>query len=98
MTAHLTVDEVGTVRLYEGDRLLDTVVVAGSGRSEHVVEPAMQLPVSPSAFRCDCPDCDGFDAEADGLGGMRAAVWLLLPIFALGVAVALILLWLRWSS
>jgi len=98
VTARLTIDEAGTVRLYDGDRLLDTVVVAGSGRSEHVVEPAMPLPESPSPFRCDCTDCAGFDAEADGLGGMRAAVWLLLPIFALGVAVALILLWLRWSS
>lgn len=94
MTAHLTVDEVGTVRLYEGDRLLDTVIVADSGRSEHVIEMAVVDALLP----CDCPDCDGFDAEADGLGGMRAAVWLLLPIFALGVAVALILLWLRWSS
>ncbi len=93
--SRLTIDEAGTVRYYDSaGRLLDTVIVADSGRSEHVIEMAVVDALLP----CDCPDCDGFDAEADGLGGMRAAVWLLLPIFALGVAVALILLWLRWSS
>ena len=93
MTAHLTVDEVGTVRLYDDGRLMDTVALSeASGRSVHIPEPEPAPEPVRHHYCCHLLP-DGKTWEQETAGTMAIVTACLLALAVPFAAMVVLLTW-----